>query len=128
MAPNTEIIGIVQELETYLQLVKYHPDETSETRGQRRHLEEELATAPLFSSLIRFTLYNKSQGNAKKAEYYQQYGLLGVRVSVHPILCLENHLVYTNIVAPWSAFVCWQSEQRLESYHLCAFEVLPWAS
>jgi hypothetical protein len=66
MAPDT---GIVQEIEMHIQLVKYHQDEASETRGQRRHLEEELATAPLFSSLIRFVLYDKSQGDAKKAEY-----------------------------------------------------------
>lgn len=103
MAPDT---GVIQEIETHIQLVKYHPDEASDARAQRRQLEEELATAPLFSSLIRSVLCKKSQGDAEEAEYYQQYGLLGLRVHGHPILRPENHLVYANIAAPWSAFIC----------------------
>lgn len=93
----------------------------------RHHLDEELSTAPLFSSLARQVIEAQRQtkeasgastGKTPNTSVYPQYGLLGLRIkdtptpdSAQPQTQDEtendaNQLIYTNVSAPWSTFIC----------------------
>lgn len=94
----------------------------------KHHLDEELSTAPLFSSIARQiieTQHQKDRNNRNNKapsrpspSIYPQYGLLGLRIRDNTPTADKsqaqnksaerdpNQLVYTNVAAPWSAFIC----------------------
>lgn len=90
----------------------------------RHHLEEELSTAPLFSSLAHRVIETQHHKGQKipnpSTSVYPQYGLLGLRIKdpspttsqsqSQPQIEISKpdsgQLIYTNVSAPWSAFIC----------------------
>ncbi|KAE9967994.1 hypothetical protein EG327_011238 [Venturia inaequalis] len=78
--------------------------------------EEEIRTAPIFSSHVQGAIANGSVGittPAQRNSVFPQYGLLGMRlktIGMHevtdPIPEPQQNLIYTNTNAPWSAFIC----------------------
>ncbi|KAJ5129595.1 uncharacterized protein N7515_005634 [Penicillium bovifimosum] len=77
-------------------------------RGNRR-LEEEVITAPLFSLHACKVLDSEQQRNnqpTEKRQVYPQYGLLGLRTRPAGDTPDQEDLIYTNVSAPWSAFIC----------------------
>lgn len=92
------------EAKRHLELVTSNQNEAS-TSNAGPQVPEEVATAPVFSMLAKSVLSRQSQeGGMRQA--FAQYGLLGSRIedpSVQPTL---NNLLYANVSAPWSAFVC----------------------
>jgi hypothetical protein len=80
----------------------------SSFRHENARLEEELMTTPLFSLAACETLNTQREnGNGiEKSEIYPQYGLLGVRIGSADDPPGQEDLVYANVSAPWSAFIC----------------------
>lgn len=79
--------------------------------------EEEIRTAPMFSSHVHGQIVNGSIGIPTPAEsnssVFPQYGLLGMRLKTmgahevtDPVPEAHQNLIYTNTNAPWSAFIC----------------------
>lgn len=124
------------ELSRHLVLVNLQENPNEKTR---KHLEEEIRTAPLFSSLAREiieTQHQQAGGNSedndsddngsedsdsendsvdedsikgndsREHRVYPQYGLLGLRTQGTDPQNSKNNLVYANISAPWSSFIC----------------------
>ncbi|KAJ5550121.1 hypothetical protein N7461_004819 [Penicillium sp. DV-2018c] len=76
-------------------------------RGNRRL--EEIITAPLFSLGACEVVDNEQHQNKQTPESrqaYPQYGLLGLRNRSTGDTPQEEDLIYTNVSAPWSAFIC----------------------
>lgn len=99
---------LTQEKARHLSLVLSNDSSSSPTKP---HLDEELSTAPLFSSLAREVIEteHKSSNKQAKSSIYPQYGLLGLRIPDPPRSATvpdTTQLVYTNVSAPWSAFIC----------------------
>lgn len=100
----------IQEAARHLALVTA----TNHSPGSiRPRLDEELSTAPLFSSLARQIIESKHQKDdasndqsTRRPAIYPNYGLLGLRMAPITNGTNSNNLVYTNISAPWSAFIC----------------------
>ncbi|EXJ92553.1 hypothetical protein A1O3_01105 [Capronia epimyces CBS 606.96] len=98
----------------YLQLVR------AGSRGSdgRRLIDaklEEIKTTPLFSEQARLALGAGVLQNLGSAEHpFPQFGLLGMReetynssyTGVPQTLPAEDNLVFANMNAPWSAFIC----------------------
>ncbi|KGO61974.1 hypothetical protein PEX2_014700 [Penicillium expansum] len=93
-----------------MNLVKCDPDTTKKSRGQNTRLEEELITAPLFSLSACETLDTDPQNTEHTLNgvqtFYPQYGLLGMRNRPSSDTLTQGDLVYANVSAPWSAFIC----------------------
>jgi hypothetical protein len=77
---------------------------------------EEIKTTPLFTSEVRSALKKRQVGPDRPnepADPYPQYGLLGLREAAYgpdgitpATLRREDNLVYANMNAPWSTFIC----------------------
>lgn len=113
------------ELSRHLVLVNLQESPNEKTR---KHLEEEVRTAPLFSYLAREIIETQHQqagdnsqdddsddngsedsvkGNdSREHRVYPQYGLLGLRTQGIDPQNSKNNLIYANISAPWSSFIC----------------------
>jgi hypothetical protein len=95
-----------EEIEGHMKLVKADTD--SLTYDNTR-LEEEVITAPLFSLSACETLDTQRLNNEKnpnRERTYPQYGLLGLRKRPAGNAPAQGDLVYANVSAPWSAFIC----------------------
>ncbi|KAI9926871.1 hypothetical protein MW887_003969 [Aspergillus wentii] len=115
-----------EEALRHLRLINVDEDE-----GTRKHLQEELTTAPLFSALVREVIENEYQGdhivNGKGRKLvYPQYGLLGLRMgsttSPDTPAVDEDDLVYANVSAPWSAFICGSQGSGMSHTLSCMLE------
>ncbi|KAJ5383776.1 hypothetical protein N7517_001687 [Penicillium concentricum] len=76
---------------------------------ENTRLEEELITAPLFSLSACENLDNERLNSEKTLNgerTYPQYGLLGLRNRSAGKPPAQDDLVYANVSAPWSAFIC----------------------
>jgi DNA replication protein DnaC len=105
MAPSQ----LTQEAAHHLALVT--PD--NHTAGPTRtRLDEELRMAPLFTSLAARAIEAQAGqqiNEQNKRRFHQQHGLLGLRLlstNAANDRADINQLVYTNVSAPWSAFIC----------------------
>ncbi|KAJ5835718.1 hypothetical protein N7447_001744 [Penicillium robsamsonii] len=90
----------------HMRLVKA---DTDASRYETTRLEEELITAPLFSLSACETLDNdrlNSEETPNGDRTYPQYGLLGLRNRATGNAPTQDDLVYANVSAPWSAFIC----------------------
>lgn len=109
--------SITQEAAHHLRFVSVETRSGRYANGNstntRQRLEEELSSAPLFSALARLTI----EGQGCEEEHHQtamnghhrvspQYGLLGLRIQDDPRIPDHHQLVYSNVSAPWSAFIC----------------------
>ncbi|KAJ5773218.1 hypothetical protein N7457_008114 [Penicillium paradoxum] len=96
------------EIEKHMKLAKCDIDALTKSGTNDSRLDEEIATAPLFSLAASEVLNNERQGNgiSTKDEVYPQYGLLGLRNRSADDTPSEDDLVYTNVSAPWSTFIC----------------------
>ncbi|KAG0158211.1 hypothetical protein PDIDSM_5724 [Penicillium digitatum] len=91
------------EVWEHMNLVKYDTDASKTSRSENTRLEEELITAPLFSLSACETLDTEHTINRT---LYPQYGLLGMRNRSSSNALTQEDLVYANVSAPWSAFIC----------------------
>ncbi|KAK2861493.1 hypothetical protein FQN49_004144 [Arthroderma sp. PD_2] len=105
------------ELEGHLELVEASrsKDDTSASP-----LAEQVKTTPLFSSKIKGTTFSVGPRSALPAKgalqsLFPQYGLLGLRLASYApgddeedidVGDASQNLIYTNINAPWSTFIC----------------------
>lgn len=76
---------------------------------------QDMKTTPIFSGQVRVALRSgtiRAAGLINDNEAFTQYGLLGVRQmtynSPHRVTAVEMHenLIFSNMDAPWSAFIC----------------------
>lgn len=100
-----------QEVERHLALIPKHLRQqgSSPALASARH---EVKTTPLFSSKVKAVLQDLEAG----AEVFSQYGVLGIRLETYgngpqsgssaDSEPERNRLIYGNITAPWSAFIC----------------------
>ncbi|KAI2692219.1 hypothetical protein LCP963914a_313 [Penicillium roqueforti] len=95
------------EIGEHMKLVKGDTGSSKTSPYENTRLDEELITAPLFSLsacqvLDTDRLYSDQ---ALERDTFPQYGLLGLRnrSSNTPT---QDDLVYANVSAPWSAFIC----------------------
>lgn len=88
----------------------------------KHHLDEELSTAPLFSSLAHQAIETQHQKDQKipssSTSVYPQYGLLGLCIKdaspttdqtqpqIETTKPDPGQLIYANVSAPWSTFIC----------------------
>lgn len=106
------------ELNQHLALVQHQGDGYTASSNP---LIEQLRTTPLFSSVIHSTVSNSDslQQSSSQESILPQYGLLGLRTAAYQGANEEedddqaadaryprDNLVYTNINAPWSTFIC----------------------
>ncbi|CAP80597.1 Pc12g09700 [Penicillium rubens Wisconsin 54-1255] len=97
------------ETSEHMKLVKGDADVSRTSRFKNTRLEEELITAPLFSLSACETLDTdrlNSQQTLDGDPTYPQYGLLGLRNRPTSNPPAQDDLVYANVSAPWSAFIC----------------------
>ncbi len=92
--------------------------DTIPTFGQPKNDAEsqEIRTAPLFTTRVRAAIKNREVGPERlgePADIFPQYGLLGLRQGTfnheghRPATSdTEDNMVYANMNAPWSAFIC----------------------
>jgi hypothetical protein len=105
MSPSTLRTG-THEAVKHLKLAK--GDISSSSQSNNTRLDEELITAPLFSLAACETLHDQRQDDdeTRKNQLYPQYGLLGLQNRSVPGRSEQEDLIYTNVSAPWSAFIC----------------------
>lgn len=95
------------ETDEHMKLVKGDASKTLTYANTR--LEEELITAPLFSLSACEALDSERLNNEENLNgdpTYPQYGLLGMRNRSANTEPEQEDLVYANVSAPWSAFIC----------------------
>lgn len=102
------------ELEEHLALVEYGDQATSGISTDP--LIEQTKTTPLFSSAVRARLASVSaSGKDGQTGLLPQYGLLGKRTALYrrdeeepdtEVGDIRDNLIYANINAPWSTFIC----------------------
>lgn len=101
------------EVDQHLALVEY---QSSDSTASSNPLLEQLRTTPLFSSAINSAVNSQPPDPAGNT-VLPQYGLLGLRTAVYEetdddsdgsrnIRCPRDNLVYANVNAPWSTFIC----------------------
>lgn len=99
------------EVRNFLQLVRQSKQEEGVPRqGQI----EEITTTPLFTNHVRTTVENQTRDLGSSDGLFRQYGLLGVREATYnsryldacATLSVEENLVFANMNAPWSTFIC----------------------
>jgi len=104
---RTSVSSLAQEISRHLNLIS---DQEITERSTRKHLEEELSTAPLFSALaqqvIESQYQNENEKNEENRKVYSQYGLLGLRKKDGHSQVNQHNLIYANVAAPWSSFIC----------------------
>ena len=104
---RTSVSSLAQDISHHLNLI--NNQEITE-RPTWKHLEEELSTAPLFSALaqqvVESQYQNENQDNNEIKQVYSQYGLLGLRTKGGHSQVNHDNLIYANIAAPWSSFIC----------------------
>jgi hypothetical protein len=95
------------EAAKHLKLAQGHISFAS-SRHENARLEEELMTTPLFSLAACETLNTQRENDDEDADsqIYPQYGLLGLRTRSGSGPPGQEDLVYANVSAPWSAFIC----------------------
>lgn len=97
----------------HMNLVKRDTDASNDaskaSRSENPRLDEELITAPLFSlsacetlDIERLNIEEPLNGE----QTFPQYGLLGMRNRPSSNALTQEDLVYANVSAPWSAFIC----------------------
>ena len=77
--------------------------------GNQAVLAEEIATTPIFSWLAHTAIHRQQGDLANEVEeqhIYSQYGLLGYCIDGLSMEPKHEGLVYANVSAPWSAFIC----------------------
>lgn len=97
------------EIEVHMKLVKCNIDTATTPGSNGPRLDEETITAPLFSLCACEALDNEKKSNVEAPnsdQVYPQYGLLGLRSRFAGAAQGEEDLVYTNVSAPWSVFIC----------------------
>ena len=94
----------------HLKLINFKRGVSSTSfQNDMTHTVEEITTAPVFSSLAQTVIESQRDetfGNFQKQNVYPQYGLLGYRIQDPPPEQSHEGLVYANVSAPWSAFIC----------------------
>lgn len=92
--------------------------DTNPNIGQPKNDAEsqEISTAPLFTTTVRAAINNREVGPERlgePADIFPQYGLLGLRQGTYnheghraATINTEENMVYANMNAPWSAFIC----------------------
>ncbi|KIW88694.1 uncharacterized protein Z519_10740 [Cladophialophora bantiana CBS 173.52] len=97
----------------YFQLMQGRPPNASD--GCQGAQAEEIKTCPLFSNHVQKALRNGIIGvSDPNNTAFPQYGLLGMREQTYNssvpdtagTLSLDDDLVFANMNAPWSAFIC----------------------
>jgi hypothetical protein len=102
-----------QELARHVKLVDVNPG-LGESKNDAQW--QDIRTAPLFTSEVRRAI-KQADGRPEQAgapaDPFPQYGLLGIRQATYT--CdgdtpatpnVEDNLVYANMNAPWSTFIC----------------------
>ena len=95
------------EAKKHLKLAQSDSSSASPQHGTAR-LDEELMTTPMFS-LAAFEALNaqrQEDDETPENQIYPQYGLLGLRNRSMAGLAGQEDLIYANVSAPWSAFIC----------------------
>lgn len=106
---RTSVSSLAQDISHHLNLI--NNQEITE-RSTREHLEEELSTAPLFSALAQqvvesqYQNENENENDNENKKVYSQYGLLGLRTKGGHSQVNHHNLIYANVAAPWSSFIC----------------------
>ncbi|DAA72882.1 TPA_exp: Uncharacterized protein A8136_5326 [Trichophyton benhamiae CBS 112371] len=109
---DLEDMHIQGELTEHLKLVE--PGQAKETPSVNP-LIEQMKTTPLFSSQIKGVVHPALLGASTMDLLFPQYGLLGLRLASYTpgsdeeiagIGGAKKNLVYANINAPWSTFIC----------------------
>lgn len=102
------------ETRGYLQLLQTGAIDLSGNKASEAKLEE-VKTTPLFSQHVRLALRAGLMHDlGSDEEPFPQFGLMGMRLetynSIHAgvpkTLPVEHNLVFANMNAPWSAFIC----------------------
>ncbi|KAJ5347288.1 hypothetical protein MYU51_004293 [Penicillium brevicompactum] len=93
------------EAQDHLKLAKGDVDVSSTSREKAKALREELITAPLFTLGACESLESTAEDDGENQQSVQ-YGLLGLRLHGVNNLSEQDDLVYANVSAPWSAFIC----------------------
>lgn len=93
------------EAQDHLKLAKGDVDVSSTSREKAKALREELITAPLFTLGACESLETPAEDDGENQQSVQ-YGLLGLRLHGVNNLSEQDDLVYANVSAPWSAFIC----------------------
>ncbi|KAJ5418048.1 uncharacterized protein N7487_001598 [Penicillium crustosum] len=112
MAPH-HLRRNTSETGEHMNLVKRDTDTSNDvsksSRSENPRLDEELITAPLFSLSACETL-DTNRLNIEQPlngeQTFPQYGLLGMRNRPSSNALTQDDLVYANVSAPWSAFIC----------------------
>lgn len=118
---SATISSLAEDVSRHLQMIQNQDDGK---KAARKHLDEEVKTAPLFSAPAQQVFEQQYQqendtdnkpdddGNTAKDtqplthRVYPQYGLLGLRMQSNQSQVDRDNLVYANISAPWSTFIC----------------------
>ncbi|EFR02822.1 hypothetical protein MGYG_05822 [Nannizzia gypsea CBS 118893] len=102
----------LRELEEHLKLVELGQ---AEEKSSASPLVEQIKTTPLFSSKVKGAAHHALPGTNSVETLFPQYGLLGLRINSYTpgsdegnasIGGAKQNLVYANINAPWSTFIC----------------------
>lgn len=101
-----------QEVERHLALIPKHLRQHGSSSALASARLHEVKTTPLFSSKVKTVLQDFEAG----AEVFSQYGVLGIRLETYgngpqsgssaDSEPEKYRLIYGNITAPWSAFIC----------------------
>ncbi|KAL1968148.1 hypothetical protein VTN77DRAFT_2279 [Rasamsonia byssochlamydoides] len=101
-----------REVESHLALIPDHLRQRGSSSNLVNARLHEVKTTPLFSSKVKAILQDSQDG----AGVFSQYGVLGLRLQTYGNGSKSDsradsepetdRLVYGNITAPWSAFVC----------------------
>ncbi|CAG7968190.1 unnamed protein product [Penicillium salamii] len=94
------------EAQPHLKLAKGEADVSLKLRQQDRGWDEALLTTPLFTSATSERLAANRDYDEGDKKSSIQYGLLGLRIQRPEGVSEKESLVYANVSAPWSAFIC----------------------
>ncbi|KAJ6028587.1 hypothetical protein N7540_004163 [Penicillium herquei] len=91
----------------HLQLFRVQ-DTSKEQTASTGYSAEEITTAPIFSLSAHVALNTsiKTDENNNENPIFPQYGVLGSQLKGHNESPTQAGLIYTNISAPWSGFIC----------------------
>ncbi|CAG8011059.1 unnamed protein product [Penicillium salamii] len=110
------------EAQAHLQLAKGDAEASLNPRQQDRAWDEVLLTTPLFTPATSERLAANKDSDENDKESSVQYGLLGFSLQRPEGIPEAQRLVYANVSAPWSAFIC-GSQGSGKSYSLsCLLE------
>ncbi|KAJ5595157.1 uncharacterized protein N7459_001365 [Penicillium hispanicum] len=98
-----------KQAERHLELIAFQEnDDLASGKRKNGYLTEEVETAPVFSFSAHLVLQSQpsTADDVEEQHIYSQYGLLGHRLRDTDTTPSHNELVYTNVSAPWSVFIC----------------------